>query len=154
VKGSNASALQILITRLAVPFYLPLLMLSAFVGSMIPLNMATKTKNITGEMNCASSSVLKFQEIKEVSKKLGVTINDLVSSSISVSLKKVFEENKDTAKEVLICIPANIRFKFYPTVDKVKLENKFSAIPIVLPLCQNMAEALPAVSKTFKKLKS
>ena len=76
--------------RLSVPFYIPVMILQAFVGAMVPKNMATKNKNITGEINCASSSVPKFQEIKDVSKKLGVTINDLVSSSISVSLKKIF----------------------------------------------------------------
>ena len=143
-----------IICRLAVPFYLPLLVMSAFVGGMVSLNMATKTKNITGEMNCASSSVLKLQEIKDVSKKLGITINDLVSSSISVALKKVFVENNDNSDEVLICIPANIRFKFYPSVSEVKLENKFSAIPIVLPLTENMEKAIPVVKKRFMKLKS
>ena len=154
VKGSDVSPLWTLIVRLSVPFYIPVMILQGFVGAMVPKNMATKNKNITGEINCASSSVLKFQEIKDVSKKLGVTINDLVSSSISVSLKKIFSDNNDPAQEVLVGIPANIRFKFYPTVEKVKLENKFSCIPIVMPLCENMEKALPKVSKTFKMLKS
>jgi hypothetical protein len=78
-----------------------------------------------------------------LSKKLKVTINDLVSSSISVALNQVFKENNDPVKEVLIAIPANIRFKFYPTFDKVKLENKFSAMPLILPLAATMQDALP-----------
>jgi hypothetical protein len=46
-------------------------------------------------MNCNSSNELVFPEIKILCKKLGITINDLVSSSISASLKQVFVENGD-----------------------------------------------------------
>ena len=154
VKGSDLTSLQIMLIRLSVPFYLPFLVLSAFYGSMTELNMMTRKKDITGVMNCASSSVLEFQKIKDLSKKLGITINDLVSSSISVSLNQIFKENNQPVKEALICIPANIRFKFYPTAEKVRLENKFSAIPLILPLSASMHDALPKVKKAFGALKS
>jgi hypothetical protein len=35
-------------------------------------------------------------------------------------------------------IPANIRFEFYKTRENIKLENKFSAIPMKLPLCNDI----------------
>ena len=60
VKGSDVSPFWTFIVRLSVPFYIPVMILQGFVGAMVPKNMATKTKNITGEINCASSSVLKF----------------------------------------------------------------------------------------------
>jgi hypothetical protein len=35
----------------------------------------------------------------------------------------------------------------------VKLENKFSAIPVILPLCDSMEEAYPKIKKASTKLK-
>jgi hypothetical protein len=51
------------------------------------------------------------------------------------------KEKGDTPKEVQICIPANIRFEFYPTREDVKMENKFAAIPLKLPLVTNMEKS-------------
>ncbi len=44
-------------------------------------------------------------------------------------------------------IPANIRFKFYPTPEEVKLENKFAAIPMLVPLTENMDSAYGQIKK-------
>ena len=51
-------------------------------------------------------------------------------------------------------IPANIRFQFYPTREEVKLENKFSSIPVILPLTDSMEQAYAKVPQIMKKLKS
>jgi hypothetical protein len=60
VKSTDLGFLQSLMIRLSVPFFLPLLFKSLFVGSMLPANMANRTKDTTGVINCASSSVLKL----------------------------------------------------------------------------------------------
>lgn len=51
-------------------------------------------------------------------------------------------------------IPANIRFKFYPTPDQVKLENKFAVIPFYLPLVSDMETAYPQIKKATYALKN
>lgn len=51
-------------------------------------------------------------------------------------------------------IPANIRFRFYPTREEVKLENKFAALPLTLPLTSDMPSAYPEIQKGTKCLKS
>lgn len=76
-----------------------------------------------------------------MSKTIGVTINDIVVSSLSTSMNKIFKEKKDASKDFKLVIPANIRFKFYPTPEEVKLENKFAAIPLKVPLCKDMESA-------------
>jgi len=73
-----------------------------------------------------------------MSKKFGVTINDVIMCATSAALKTLFEEKKDKTTEINMVIPANIRFKFYKTRQSVKLENKFAAIPLRVPLVESM----------------
>lgn len=51
-------------------------------------------------------------------------------------------------------IPANIRFKFYPTPEDVKLENKFAAIPMLVPLTEDMESAYGQIKKVTDTIKS
>lgn len=51
-------------------------------------------------------------------------------------------------------VPANIRFKFYATPAEVKLENKFAAIPLTIPMTKDMESAYPLIKKATKKLKN
>jgi hypothetical protein len=41
-----------------------------------------------------------------------------------------------------ICIPANIRFEHYKSLEEIKLENKISAIPLEIPLFSDVNEAI------------
>lgn len=51
-------------------------------------------------------------------------------------------------------IPANIRWALYPKREDVKLENKFTAIPLKIPLCPDMPSAYKEIQKVTKILKS
>ena len=51
-------------------------------------------------------------------------------------------------------IPVNIRYNFYPTADDVKMENKFCALPVILPLEKTMQSAYPVIQKSLKFIKS
>lgn len=106
-------------------------------------------------MNCDCTEDFKFKEVKELSKKIGggITINDLIAAAITSSIKKLFKENGDKNDSIQIVVPASVRFEFYPKREDVKLENKFSAIPILLPLSDTMEEAYPKIKKASKKLK-
>jgi len=53
---------------------------------------------MTGVINCSSSKELKLDEVKILSKKLGVTINDIVTTALSVTLKKIFKEKGEDLK--------------------------------------------------------
>lgn len=106
-------------------------------------NFLTKNRELSGELNVASSRLIDFRLLKGLSKKIGVTINDIVTSSLTTSFNKIFKEKGDTSKDFNIVLPANIRFKFYPTPDDIVLENKFAAIPLNLPLTSTMQEAYP-----------
>uniref|UniRef100_A0A7S3FUI1 O-acyltransferase WSD1 C-terminal domain-containing protein n=1 Tax=Strombidium rassoulzadegani TaxID=1082188 RepID=A0A7S3FUI1_9SPIT len=54
-----------------------------------------------------------------------------------------------------MAIPANVRFELYPSKEDVKLENRFSAFPIVLPLAaSSMQESYPHTKKVNQELRS
>jgi NRPS condensation-like uncharacterized protein len=98
--------------------------------------------------------LIDFRLLKLLSKKINVTINDIVTSALSTSMNVLFKENKDQAQEFSVVMPANIRFKFYATPKDIKLENKFAAIPLSVPLVSTMEEAYPKIQKVTKFLKN
>ena len=95
-------------------------------------------KSMTGNLNLASSKVLSVKEMKVVSKKSGITINDIVMSSMSTALHEYFNLNEDQTELIQVLLPANIRFKFYEKIEDIKLENKFAGIPLKVPLVRKM----------------
>lgn len=97
--------------------------------------------------------MIDFRLLKALSKTINLTINDIVVSAMSCSMNKLFKEHGDPQKEFRVFIPANIRFRFYPTVDDVKLENKFAALPFKCPLAEDMKSAYPVIKKATAYLK-
>lgn len=80
--------------RLAVPFYLPGLVLSLL--QTAPENFMTRNnEKQIDQTTCTASKELHFRKVKDLSKKLKITINDLVTCSISSSLRTLFDENGD-----------------------------------------------------------
>jgi hypothetical protein len=64
------------------------------------------------------------------------------------------EVEGENLQSIQVLLPANIRFRWYPTREAVKLENKFAALPLKLPIIKNMKDAYGVISKTTKKLKN
>ena len=50
-------------------------------------------------------------------------------------------------------IPANIRFTFYHKAKDLKLENKFAAIPLTVPLSKSMEQAFGKIIQVTKALR-
>lgn len=76
-----------------------------------------------------SKSVLN---LKKISKKLKCTINDLLTLAISMAYSQL-EETGHTSYSLMI--PANMRIDNYQSESEVKLENKFTVVPMKIPLC-------------------
>ena len=70
-----------------------------------------------------------------------------------MAMNTIFKQYEDPNKSIRIAIPANIRFKFYPKVEEVKLENIFAAIPLEIPLCDSMETAYPKIQKVTNLIK-
>ena len=89
-------------------------------------------------MNVSTCPPIDINELKMVSKVEGVTINDVMLSALSNTFNTVFKENGDPSKEIHLNMPVNIRFNFYETRDDVKIENRFSIMPLRIPLFEDM----------------
>ena len=51
-------------------------------------------------------------------------------------------------------MPVNIRFDFYSTPDDVRIENRFSIMPLRIPLFGNMKESYKVMKKLSSSLKN
>ena len=107
--------------------------------------MTAKKRKMTGVVTASSSEKIEMVKLKELSKKMGVTINDILMASVGMTMKNYFKANNDKLgddgdklKKINILIPANIRFDAYRTRESVKCENIFAAVPLRLPLVTNL----------------
>jgi NRPS condensation-like uncharacterized protein len=121
------------------------------------VNALTEKKQkdgLSGNINVSTSGTIELPRFKALAKSKNVTVNDVILSAIMTGLHMTFQDiNKETKVErpipshLNIIMPANIRFSFYPTVKQIKLENKFAAIPLRVPMFATMAE-------TYKPIKA
>ena len=112
IKGKDASLFQRIFTRMSFPFIFPMVLFKTLMMMAPKDNIITKNREskLTGEMNCSCTGVLKMNEMKDLSKKLGVTINDIVTCSISTSINTIFKGRGDNNESIQIVIPGNVRF--------------------------------------------
>lgn len=154
IKSEDMKWYQELMVKILFLLQIPQIFMRNFMNKK-DVNFITKRKeNFSGIMNVHTSKMIDFRLLKALSKKIGVAINDIVMSSLSTAMHKIFKDVGDGSDSINISIPANIRFKFYPTPADVKLENKFAAIPLTVPLAPTMEEAYPKVKKVSKFIKT
>ncbi len=65
----------------------------------------------------------------------------------------ILKEQKDFSKDIQIAMPANIRFQLYPNRESVKLENKFSAMSMTVPLTDSMENSYDEIKKVTNILR-
>jgi len=111
-------------------------------------------RNLSGRKEIAHTQEMDFNIIKDASKNLGFTINELFTAAISVGVKKYMITRNDNATDLQMVIPGTVRWEFYPTYESVKLENKFAAFPVKIPLEENHEKAIFKVKKATNKIKT
>jgi len=65
----------------------------------------------------------------------------------------LFKERNDDSKRFNIIMPGNIRFGFYQKREDVYLENKFTAMPLSVPLTKDMTSAYKEIKQVTKTIK-
>ena len=105
-------------------------------------------RNLSGRRLVATGKIYEFSNIKEAAKKHKITINDLVTSCLSTSIQEYFKQKGDLeTNKINLVLPANIRFKHYESVDKLKLENRFAIVPLEIPLYEDIRTSLKEIPK-------
>jgi len=113
--------------RLSFPLFIPLMIWEAIFMKQDRNPLHDGKRKLTGRKQVAISDAFDFKTVKDASRALGITINELMCAALSVSMAKLFEEKGDTkTKRIQIGVPVNIRWEMYKTYEDVKLENKFS----------------------------
>ena len=151
---------QQLYLKLSFPFYtVPLFLSSVF--STRDLNMITAgKKKMTGKLSISTSPKFKLADIKALSKKSGVTINDIVILAMCSGLKKYLKDKGDPCgadnveTDIQIMMPANLRWGFPKSKEDIHIENKFAALPIKMPLINNIKDSYKRIQKVTKSIKS
>jgi NRPS condensation-like uncharacterized protein len=112
-------------------------------------------RNLNGDKRVYYGEKFNLEVIKNASKKLKITINDLMTVSLSIAIKRYFVSKGDSkTNRINIALPVNIRWEPYNTFNSVKLENKFAPMPIDLPLFEDIEKAIPAILKITKGMKN
>lgn len=156
INFKDVSFWQRLYIRLMLPWGLLLVTLDNLKLLSIRKNpLHDGVRKLSGDKRVALSDQLDFNEIKDASRALGVTINDMVTASLSTAIKKYFVlKGDERSRFIKICVPANIRWSHYKTFESVVLENRFAAIPMLIPLESDLDQALVRVGNVTAQLKT
>lgn len=88
IKSKDAKWYEVLFVKLMALASVPTaLLMACSSGDNNFITRRRKKNELTGLLNISSSRVIDFRLIKALSKTLGVTINDIVTSALSTSLK-------------------------------------------------------------------
>ncbi len=110
---------------------------------------------MSGKKIAATSTDILFKDVKAAARKEGVTINDFITSCMATGVKQYFELKGDKKTNKLnIVLPANIRFQHYGSWEKVKFENKFAPVPLVIPLDSDIKKSMQLVAPVTAQLRS
>ena len=60
----------------------------------------------------------------------------------------------DKNEEINLVIPANIRFQHYGSWEKVKFENKFTAVPLRIPLHKDINKSFTEIAQITNRMKT
>ena len=81
--------------RLMVPLMLPLILLDAMLLKTDRNPLHDGKRKLTGKKEVAVSDTFALDEVKRASKRLGLTINELLLVALSSTMKKWFEDLGD-----------------------------------------------------------
>lgn len=130
---------QRVLFRIIAPLLMPVLFMEGLSIQVLKNPLHDGKRDLTGVKKCALSEQMTFADIKLASKLLKITINDLITSSLSVAVSRYFREKDPGTNHTRLnlVLPANIRWSRYETFDEVKCENKFAPYPLTIPLSEN-----------------
>jgi diacylglycerol O-acyltransferase / wax synthase len=122
--------------------------------ALMPNDSETRFKGKPGTAKkVAWNNPLPLNEVKAVSKALGVSVNDVLLSCVSGALRRYLQEHGDNvdAVEIRAMVPVNLR----PMSQAYKLGNRFGLVPMCLPVGEpNPIERVMEVHRRMEELKT
>lgn len=140
--------------RSMVLFYVPIVLWESYLRRRDRNPLHDGRRKLTGEKRVAISKEFDFATIKKTSRSLNTTINELLISSLQVTVAQLFKDRGDEKnKRFRIAMPCNIRWKQYDTYEEVKMENRFAPMPLKVALTLDRMEALQKAKKVSGDMK-
>jgi diacylglycerol O-acyltransferase / wax synthase len=122
--------------------------------ALMPDDSPTRLKGkATPHKRVAWGEPLPLEDVKAVSKVLGVSINDVLLACVAGAIGDYLRDKGDdpTGQEIRAMIPVNLR----PLDEAYKLGNRFGLAPLTLPIGMgNPVERLVAVHARMTQLKT
>jgi diacylglycerol O-acyltransferase / wax synthase len=116
-------------------------------------NLIKSNVNLKSKKNNAICKTFSVPELKRVSKHYGCTLNDVVLSILSSSLKQYFETHGDEkTQSINLLVPFSLR-ELPKTIAEHKMNNDFNVICFTLAMKKSFEEAIKVVSAKTRKLK-
>ena len=161
IKMPPVSLIAQIFLKVSCVYYMPVHLLKAVLLHVDDNILTRGKKNMQGIITASTGKKINMKEYKDLSKKLGVTINDILVSSTAAALKDLFKKlgdplghKPDGEGMVNFMMPANIRFNLYPDRESVKPENKFGGITIRIPLFSKIQDNYKPISKLTSQQKN
>jgi len=113
-----------------------------------------QSKPLTGRKNAALSKEISVSQLKEFGRTHGVTINDLILTVSSLSIKE-YIVSKGDEKTQAITIACPVSFRAPPQkLEEVVIDNSFASVPFRLELFSDFDLGLKAISAKMKTMKT
>ena len=108
-------------------------------------NLIKSNVNLKSKKNNAICKTFSVPELKRVSKHYGCTLNDVVLSILSSSLKQYFETHGDEkTQSINLLVPFSLR-ELPKTIAEHKMNNDFNVICFTLAMKKSFEEAVKVV---------
>lgn len=128
IKVKPVPMIQQILLKLSTALFVPKLFMDSMFTRRDKNCLTGGKKKMKGIINASTSTRISMQEIKDLSKKVKCTVNDILMSATSAAFKEFFrirgdklgslaDDDKESAINALM--PANIRFEMYPTRESV-----------------------------------
>ena len=163
IKVKPVTFIQQILLKLSTLLFIPVLVFDAICTKQ-DMNVLTKNKHkMQGVINASTSNKISMQDIKDLSKKVGCTVNDIMMCATSTAFKNYFKnkgdplgtlDDKDSKSFINAFMPANIRFQMYARKEDVTAENIFACLPMKIPLVSTMKDAYEPMKKLTTWLKN
>ena len=111
--------------------------------------------NLSGIKNLAFSRDIKVSDLKKACSKHKCSLNDYITSILSISAKQYMQTHGDIdPQKLIITLPVNLRNDLPQTEKEVKIFNALTAVTFALPLFSEFNRALSTLNIFFNKMKS
>lgn len=105
---------------------------------------------VSGKIKCNDTLLMSTTKLKEVAKKHGGTLNDVVLGLVSTSFKEYFDAKKDSTPHVTITVPYTFRV-FPKNKNDYLFCNAFAGMTLYLNLENNFEKAMKIAKKASKE---